>query len=216
MAFKNACFISYSHGRDTAFTRTFITELKRAIEEELDQLMAEEVVVDFDRLEPAALYNEALAKAICESVVMIVVYSPRYEQSAYCRREYEAMRRLEERRLAMLGEEGRTLGLILPIILANDVDELPEQIKGRHQVSDMSKFSLRTPKIGRHKDFQPQIREICRAILERYRAFQRLEVAEEACRACPGFELPREAECPPWRERTVPRRAPFPGRELPS
>jgi hypothetical protein len=214
MAFKNACFISYCHGRDTAYTRTFITELRRALEEGLDQLMMEKVIVDFERLEPSALYNEALAKDICESVCMIVVYSPLYEQSGYCRREYEAMRRLEEQRLALLGDDGRTLGLIIPVVLAHDVDDLPDQIKGRHHICDMSKFSLLRPRIGRHKEFHPQIQKICRAILERYRVFQKLSAAEEACRGCHGFELPVEAECPPWRANNkLARHASFPGRE---
>ena len=96
--FKYACFISYSHG-EQELVKGFIDQFKAALKAYLEPWMEEEVYVDVDRLKAGFKYNEALAKAICQSVCMVVVYSPVYERRSYCGREYEAMERLEIRRL---------------------------------------------------------------------------------------------------------------------
>ena len=46
-----------------------------------------EVYFDEDRLVPGYQYNEALAKAICRSACMFVIYWPSYLESDYCRKE---------------------------------------------------------------------------------------------------------------------------------
>lgn len=90
MPFKYACFISYPHGQ-YELMKSFIEQLKKALNNYLEPLLDEEVYIDVDRLEPGYHYNEALAKAICQSICMIVVYSPKYERHSYCLREYQAM-----------------------------------------------------------------------------------------------------------------------------
>src|SRR3954447_18759174 len=102
MAFKYSCFISYCHGQEELM-KGFMDQLKRALKAELEPLLDEEVYIDDERLKPGSLYNEALASAICESICMIVVYSPRYERHEYCRREFAAMESLEQPRKQMLG-----------------------------------------------------------------------------------------------------------------
>ncbi len=116
--FKYACFISYSHGEE-ALVKNFIDQFKAALKAYLEPWMDEEVFVDVDRLKAGFKYNEALAEAICQSVCMIVVYSPVYERRPYCGREYEAMERLEKQRLAHLaGAAGAGFnGLIIPVVL---------------------------------------------------------------------------------------------------
>src|SRR6185436_9660597 len=91
---------------------------KTALGAELEALMDEQIYVDEDRLKPGYKFNEKLASAICQSVCMIVVYSPRYAQHDYCVREFEGMELLEQRRHQLLGtaaDQGK--GFIIPIVL---------------------------------------------------------------------------------------------------
>src|SRR5689334_16819835 len=97
MPFKYSCFISYRNGRNDLM-RQFINDLEQALKAYIEPWLVEEVYIDRDRLLPGYEYNEALAHAICQSVCMIVVYSPTYQDSSYCLREYAAMERLEEKR----------------------------------------------------------------------------------------------------------------------
>ena len=122
--FKYACFVSYCHGQHD-LVKSFIEQLKTALKSELDALLDEELYIDEERLQPGFRYNEALAQAICQSVCMIVVYSPRYERHEYCMREYEAMVKLEEGRRKLLGPAGRGRGFIIPVILRGGDDVPP-------------------------------------------------------------------------------------------
>ena len=86
MGFRYACFVSYCHGQHELM-KGFIDQLKTALKAELELLMNEELYIDEERLSPGYRYNEELARAICQSVCMIVVYSPKYErQEVLCAR----------------------------------------------------------------------------------------------------------------------------------
>src|SRR5690349_8199636 len=102
MPFKYSCFVSYCHGKED-LVKTFIRELKTALKQYLDAYLDEEVYIDEDRLQGGDFYNEKLAEAICQSVCMIVVYTPKYERHPYCLREYAAMEELELKRLQAEG-----------------------------------------------------------------------------------------------------------------
>jgi hypothetical protein len=115
-SFKYACFVSYCHGQYELMT-SFIDQLKSALDAYLDPLLDEGVFIDTGRLLPGYKYNETLAQAICQSVCMVVVYSPKYERHDYCVREYEAMVKLEGSRRALLGAAGQGRGFIIPVIL---------------------------------------------------------------------------------------------------
>jgi hypothetical protein len=65
--------------------------LKSALKSEFNTLMEEELYVEEWRLMPGYRCNEAVAGAICESVCMVVVYSPKYEREEYCQREFEGI-----------------------------------------------------------------------------------------------------------------------------
>src|SRR5262249_19433639 len=149
--FKNACFISYCHGQHE-LVKTFVDQLKRALEAELDARLDEKVYIDEERLKPGDLYNEALAADICGSVCMIVVYSPRYERHVYCRREFAGMESLEQARRQMLDDKAEPpRGFIIPVVLRGEAD-LPERITGRRHYTDFSQFTLATMEIGRHPE----------------------------------------------------------------
>jgi len=127
MPFKYACFISYCHGKEV-LVKTFIEELKKALKSHIDPYLDEDVCVDEGRLRGGDFYNERIAEAICQSICMIVVYTPKYERHSYCIREYAAMELLEERRLRLVEPVGPKRGLIIPIIFRGEED-LPLKIK---------------------------------------------------------------------------------------
>ena len=146
MAFKHACFISYCHGQHDLI-KGFIDQLKSALKAELETLLDEDVYIDEERLKPGYKHEESLTRAICESVCMIVVYSPRYERHEYCMREYEAMVKLEEGRRKLLGPAGRGRGFIIPVILRGG-DDVPPRIREHLHYADFSRFTLATPRLA--------------------------------------------------------------------
>ena len=100
MPFKPACFVSYCHGQGD-LVKQFIEQLVKALKSYLDPYFDSCLFIDEERLKPAYRFNKALAKAICHSVCMIVVYMPKYERHPYCLQEYTAMEILEEKRLTL-------------------------------------------------------------------------------------------------------------------
>ena len=193
--FKYACFISYCHGQHELVTG-FTDQLKQALDDELDAFLDAPVYLDKDRLLPGAKYNEKLGADICRSLCMVVVYSPRYESHSYCLREFEAMVRLETRRLDNLPSADREVGLIIPVVLRG-ADQVPATIKsGRHYV-DFSHFSLASTEIKRNPDFLAEIRKMALVIHRHHLAFMRSAV--DACSGCDDYRLPAEEEIKPWR-----------------
>jgi hypothetical protein len=202
MAFKYACFVSYCHGQ-YELVKTFMDQLKAALKAELEPLLDEEVYVDEERLRSGYHYNEELAKAICQSVCMIVVYSPRYERHEYCIREFEGMELLETRRRELLGLSGDLArGFIIPVILRGG-DDVPNRIKQHKHYSDFSKFSLASTDIIRNPEYVEEIRKIASVIYERYKVFR--TIGTDPCASCDAFQLPRASDVVAWRPQFVNR-----------
>jgi hypothetical protein len=87
-------------------------------------------------------FDEALFKAICQSICMVVVYSPKYEDHVYCLREYTAMERIEMKRKEILGNKASNeVGMIIPIVLRGLQEGLPDKIRKQRHYVDFSKFS---------------------------------------------------------------------------
>jgi hypothetical protein len=203
MAFKHACFISYCHGRYD-LVKAFVDQLKAALKAELDPLLDEEVYIDEERLGTGYKYNEELARAICQSVCMIVVYSPRYERHEYCVREFEGMAILERARMEILKERLQALGAeadpgpgcIIPIILRRD-DDLPKRITENRHYADFSRFTLATPDMIRNPEYAEEIRKIANIIYKQYKAFR--DAAADPCVSCSEFQLPPSSKVVAWR-----------------
>lgn len=192
--FQYACFISYPHGLE--LIESFVNQLKSALDAYLDPYLNEQVYIDKQRLQPGYQYNEELAKAICQSVCMVVVYAPKYESHEYCVREYEAMVKLEELRRTLLGAAGRNRGFIIPVILrgANDI---PARIKNHVHYTDFSQFTLATPRLAANPEYIGEIEKIAKVIYEHYRAFA--DQGANPCADCDAFSLPPASAVPPWR-----------------
>jgi hypothetical protein len=206
MPIKYSCFISYAHGQEELM-RTFVEELQRALKSSLEPYLEEEVYIDEERLQPGFHFNEALGRAICESLCMIVVYTPKYKRRPYCLREYAAMRELEERRRAQLGEAfERERGMIIPIVFRGRKDDLPEEIQGAIHYQDFSAYTTADPNITRNPEYVDKIEQVARYIYELYEECQAGGGA--AFGNCEAFELPAEDEVGGWEV----RRQAFPGR----
>ena len=150
------------------FIKIFIEQLKKAIENELDTYISEPVFLDRDRLKPGFDYTVSLSRAICESVCMIVVYTPKYDERDYCIREFCAMEKIERERITRLGNMyDIQYRMIIPIILRG-LDYLPENIKKIQYQNDFSKYALWSTNISQSPDFEPIIREIVKVIYEIY------------------------------------------------
>jgi len=100
MPLKYSCFISYRHTQKD-IVQGLVTSLKTELSRWLDM----DVYLDEERLKGGEFFNAKLAQAICESVCLIVVYTPTYfsDKNTYCAREYKAMEELEQVRFDKLG-----------------------------------------------------------------------------------------------------------------
>ena len=198
MPIRYACFISYCHGQ-SELVKTFIEQLKNALKNCLDPYLDEEVYIDEERLQPGFLYNEGLAKAICESICMIVVYSPKYERHSYCLREYHAMKRIEKERMRLLGAQAISeRGMIIPIIFRG-IEDLPPEIEKCVHYCDFSKFTLATIDLSSNPEYIKQIGDIAEYIHDYFKIFSKIDV--DVCGDCNSFRLPYEEEIQPWREK---------------
>jgi hypothetical protein len=214
MAFKYACFISYRHGQ-RATAEVLVDDLYRILAGELSLWLNEDVFLDRERLRGGDFYNEALSNALCQSVCMIVLFTPIYFDSeySYCAREYLAMEMLERKRLSLLGNlPVSEHGLIIPVVCRGK-ELLPEAIKQRRHFFDFEKYYLGNKKLPHRGKYLYEVQEIARYIRARYEELTAL--ADDPTINCTAFRLPDEAEVRTWVESmrgARARYAPFPGR----
>jgi hypothetical protein len=210
MPFKHACFVSYRHHEQSEIAERFITDLCRAVRNELTMLLTEGIYIDREGLRAGTFYNPALADALCKSVCMIVVYTPTYFdlEHLYCAREYLAMEKLEKTRLARLaGQQGRDASLIIPIILRGENSLTPSIRTHRHYYT-FERFSLTSRVLARNPQFENAVRQIASVIHERKQVLAPL--ADELTCDCHNFKLPTDDEVRPWIEKMIPSTIPFP------
>jgi hypothetical protein len=187
VAFKHACFISYCRPQHELL-KGFIGQLKRALDAELESYLDEKVFIDDVDVGPGDKHAEVLARAICESVCMIVVWSPRYDRHPYCLREFEAMRMIEERRRQLLGpSRAHGTGFIVSVIVRG-ADAVPDRIRQQDTYCDFSTFTLAMPDIIRNPEYVNSVRGIAAKIHRLYDLFQTSNL--DPCGSCLEFTLP--------------------------
>jgi TIR domain len=205
MAFKYACFISYPHST-SEMMKEFVDELKKALNDELATIFDETPFVDSDELGGGDHFNETLARALCQSFCMIVVYVPKYERHNFCVREFRAMEILEGRRIAVAGESKfGNKGIIVPIVLRGG-DDLPEDIKKNIHYLDFSKYTTASANIRKNEEYVLQIKKLAERMGQLYRDLEGLEL----CKDCDQFSLPDENEVKPFRRAGSPPANPYP------
>jgi len=186
--------------------KRFVDELKEQLKSSLEPYFDDCVYIDEERLKPGFQFNEALGKALCQSACMVVVYVPKYEQHAYCVREFRAMELLEERRKGLLsGSLPAEIGMIIPIILRPGANGVPDRIRNRLQFSDFSRYTTATPTISSNPEYVEKIEEIAAYIQRVSIAFGDLD----PCQGCEGFLIP---PLEPGQVRP-PQPPPFPGQK---
>jgi hypothetical protein len=215
MPLKYSCFISFRHGdrelpTNQNLLETIIRQLKTALSSELAAFTTKQVYVDWERLKGGDFYNEALAKALCESACMVMVYVPTYfdEHKPFCTREYMAMQKLESLRLPRLGSVGQLQhGLIIPIVFRG-LRYLPTEIKNHRAYYDFQSFQLGSKEMSRNPNFNTKIREIAEYIFDRSRELEALPL--DPALDCANFNLPDEAEVIDWIREVTGVRSSFP------
>jgi hypothetical protein len=213
MAFKYSCFISYRHGQNQLAER-IVNDLSTALANELELYIGTEVYVDRERLKGGDFYNEELARALCQSICMIMVFTPRYFDlhSTYCAREFKAMEKLEEERLRVLERlTGKRVGLIIPIVFRG-ADSLSSEIKAHRHYYDFGDFLLCDTEISKHPNYARKIKQLAKTIFDIYQIFSLL--SEDPCSGCEDFVLPAESEVTQWLRAICTPVLPLPSRRI--
>jgi hypothetical protein len=203
-----ACFISYCHAQHDLM-KNFISQLKNTLKSCLEPYMKEEVFIDEERSSSGYHFNENLAEAICESVCMIVIYCPRYEDSEFCLREYDGMKRIQAKRKALLGSRASSeFDMIIPIVLRGDP---PKIIKDHIHYCDFSAISLPDlDNLNKNPVFVKEIENIAKVISGHRRSFEK--AGKNVFGVCREFRLPPISRVS-WRPTGKKAHKEFPGRE---
>jgi hypothetical protein len=151
----------------------------------------DELFVDTEQLGGGDDLDRKIARAMCESVCMVLIYTPKYEAHAYTRREYAAMRRLEAERSKWYTLPSK---LIIPVIMTQHPDGLPPEITDSFYV-DFSRFTMATADLKSNPDFLPDIDRMVKRIVTHYHYQKKFMPPGYDCNQ---FTLPDVP--PPWRE----------------
>lgn len=195
MSFRYSCFISYRRTNQTIVER-FVRDLKDALSYELAPLVDLGIFIDTSGIEAGEPWEQSLATALCQSVAMVMVFTPTYFSQNYphCAREFKAMEKLEHQRLKVLGRSYQNESLIFPVILRG-AGRMPEELQ-RRQNFNFDRFLLGDTKIYRSPRFLQQVRTIAESIAGLYERFQRS--GEDLSVNCTTFQLPSIQEVEPW------------------
>jgi len=196
MAIRYGCFFSYAHGRHglmQRFKANLADALSCYLEPHFDN--ENELFIDTEQLGGGDDLDRKIARAMCESVCMVLIYTPKYEAHAYTRREYAAMRLLEAERSQWYALPSR---LIIPVIMTQHPEQLPPQITNSFYV-DFSRFTMATGDLKSNPDFLPDIDKMVKRIVTHYHYQKKTMPPGHDCNQ---FVLPDVP--PPWRENPDP------------
>jgi len=178
----------------------FLDQFSEALKSELEMHLAVDVFLDKDRLNAGAVLNPTLALALCESVCMVMIYTPRYfaDDSTYCAREFLAMQHVESKR-AQLTQTNAVKSFIIPVVLRGDQD-FPNRIFANGPViySNFSRFALSDRKILKNSIYYSEIKKIANHIV----AMFSLLSAKQPCKECSQFNFPDEPTALTWLKNT--------------
>lgn len=197
MSIRYGCFLSYAHGQHAYMSRfkdDLVDALKCYLEPHFDN--ETELFVDSEQLGGGDELDRRIALALCQSVCMIVIYTPKYEAHAYTRREFAAMQQIEAERRGWYELPSR---LVIPVIMTRHPFSLPPQITEPGLYVDFSRYTLATGELKTNPDFLPDIRRIVDRITMHYHC---LRGAIPPGHDCKQFVLP--ADAPEWRPVVTP------------
>ncbi|GGB84472.1 toll/interleukin-1 receptor domain-containing protein [Pseudoduganella buxea] len=192
MTIRYGCFFSYAHGQHaymSKFRNDLIDALRCYLEPHFDT--ERELFVDSEQLGGGDDLDRKIARALCESVCMIVIYTPKYEAHAYTRREFAAMQLIEAERRQWYDLPSH---LTIPVIMTRHPLSLPPQITDPGMYVDFSRYTLATGDLKTNPDFLPDIDKMVQRIVAHYHC---LKYAIPAGHDCGAFQLPPLP--PEWR-----------------
>ena len=170
MSLKYACFLSYRRIKSRAYKK-IVEEVYEKLNDELNFILElDKPVYCPDRLwfedDNSVEKRRDVAKALCESACMVLLYMPRYFNSKDCCLEYLTMEKLEEERVKLFESPfEQKQRLIVPLILRGS-NNLPDEIKINRECFYMDHVS--TSVVDRST-----IIRLAEYISECYEAFQR-------------------------------------------
>ena len=192
MTIRYGCFLSYAHGQYaymSKFKDDFVDALQCYLEPHLDN--EDELFVDSQQLGGGDDLDGRIARALCESVCMVMLYTPKYEAHAYTRREFAAMQMIENERKHWYALPSH---LIIPVILTRHPSGLPQQIAGPGMYVDFSGYTLASGDMKANPAYLPDIKKIVQRIASHYHLLKR---SAPPGHDCGRFVLP---DMPPeWR-----------------
>ena len=193
MAIRYGCFFSYAHGRHelmNTFKSTLSAAIRCYLEPYLDN--EDELFIDSEQLGAGDDLNRRIARALCESVCMILIYTPKYEAHAYTRREFAAMQQIERERRDWYAMPSH---LTIPVVMTMHPYHLPPQITDASLYVDFSRFTMATGDLMSNPDFLPDIMKIVERIVTHYHLQKKFTPIGHNCNQ---FVLP---DVPPvWRD----------------
>jgi len=193
MAIRYGCFFSYAHGRFelmNKFKAALSDAIRCYLEPHFDN--EDELFIDTEQLGGGDDLDRKIARAMCESVAMILIYTPKYEAHGYTRREYLGMQMLEQERAQWYPMPSH---LIIPVIMTMHPGKLPPQITSSGLYVDFSHFTMATRDLKSNPDFVPDIKKIVERIVVHYQCQKRHTPVGHDCNQ---FVLP---DVPPeWRD----------------
>jgi hypothetical protein len=197
MRFEHSCFISYRRGQEE-LTRTFVTGLQRALSNYLEPWLDETVFLDEGRLTGGDYLETRIADALCKSVCMVLVFTPRYfsPEHLYCTREFLAMEEIERSRFQIANREPRNQdkSFIIPVVFRG-AELIPSEVRRRGRFSyDFSRYTLLETDISRNEGYVGSIQEIAQRVHELHSEFRNYDDPF----AANAFELPSEDEARGW------------------
>jgi hypothetical protein len=130
---EHSCFISYKRpfksknlrpDQEKALQNHLWMQIAKAVERRLLQVSDVEWPPFRDEgIEPGDALQPELSRKLCRSACMVAILTPAYFESSWCVGEWEAMKRLEEKRTRR--------DLIIPLVFRGDLDVMKEKCEGR-------------------------------------------------------------------------------------
>jgi hypothetical protein len=201
MTIRHGCFFSYAHGHH-AYMSKFKNDLADALQCYLEPHFdhEDELFIDSEQLGGGDDLDGRIARALCESVCMIVIYTPKYEAHGYTRREFAAMQLIEQERRQWYRLPSH---LIIPVIMTSHPLDLPRQITDNGMYVDFSRYTLASGDLKANPEFLPDIKKIVQRVAAHYHQLKRCIPPEHDCsqfvlppippewRALPSLHFPR-------------------------
>lgn len=177
MSAKYSCFVSHAHG-DKRLLAAFKQQFQRALEAELEAFFShKDLWIDSAQIGVGDCIETALLDAICSSVCMLVIFVPIYAQSEWCLRELATAQKVESIRLQRLKNcLPADKGLILPVVLRGDEQDIPECFKSR-KWADFTRYGLASRNLTRYGKLVTEIELIARYVHTVHREMLRLRNA---------------------------------------